>query len=942
MILPGIIGLPTQNPFEKAAWLTVPMSTSAIEQANWIWVQRPGEAVPTAEKATPGTVRFSKKWQLTDAPSRATLTFRADNSCVVKINGKVAGKSERWDQSTVLEVKSLLKAGENFIEVEATNGVGSAGQLNPAGLIFALEATAPSGKTVSLTTDSSWASQDGSVVAVGVYNAAPWNLGPSSVPAPAFRHEFSLRGQPTRAVAKIIGLGQFDFYANGQRQGKGVINGPWSQYNRTLYWQEFDITKSLKLGSNAVGVELGNSFYRVETPPPGRHAKGDAMPNFSGTSPYLLSAVIEITYADGGSEQIVTDTSWRYGPSPYTLSHVYAGEDYDARLFDPNWSKPGFKRDTWKAPLLAKKPTAELLPQHWPEFRAVKSWKPSKILQPKPGVWTYVFPQNAMATLRFKVKGPRGATVKFKGSEVMTPDGEVQQLNLWGAESSCSYTLRGGKSETHEWRFFFHGFQFVEMTGAVPAGEPNPDNLPVIESLELVHVRTDSPTIGQFSASTPLFNQIHSLVDWAVQSNMAYFLSDCPHREKLGWLECAHLLFSTVAYRYDAQEWFHKICRDMRDIQLEDGRVTTVAPDYLMLPVTSPYKFTIEWGAASVLLPWQAYEWYGDKRFLTDNFEMMCRFVDWIDTNAVDGLAPAGLGDWYDYGHGQSPGPSRFTPTQLTGTAMWAMCADAVANAADTIGKPDLAKKYRTMKEKIRGDFLRHFYDSTAKVFKNQGSVQSGHAMALCADLVPHEDRAAVLNAIIKDLEARDYQQTPGDVGHLFFIRALVAGGRSDILHKVYSRTGVGSYGGIIAKGLTTMPETWDAITVGSNSLNHCMLGHVMEWFYGSVVGIRQAPGSVGWKSILVAPEPGPLTEAKGETRVPGGRVAVQWKQGKTFSMDVSVPQGSTAIVVLPLKVSSVKLNGKTIETKLDDVGRDTLELGPGRSKVEAVPSAPR
>lgn len=938
MLLLGLIALPlaSQAPFTGAAWLTVPKKASAMEQASWIWVHKPNDPKPTSAGAAAGTVHLSRTWTLPATPTAGRIQFRADNDCKIRINGQLVGASDNWERLAEADVRAFLKAGENRIEVEATNSPGTQGQVNPAGLILSAEATLPSGEKATLGTDGSWTSSDGVVVVLGAYAASPWELRPSPVPAPSFRREFTLKGDVRKAVAKVIGLGQFDLYANGRRQGKGFLNGPWSQYDCTLYWQEFDLTKSLRRGKNALGVELGNSFYRVETPPPGRHAKGDAMPDFSDGNPYLLAAVVDVTYRDGRRERIVTDRNWRFGPSPYKLSHVYAGEDYDARAYDPNWAKPDYKAEGWQSPRVAKPPKVALLPMNWPEFRPVQSWKPTKILQPKPGVWSYLFPQNAMAIVRFRVKGPRGATVKFRPSEVITPQGEVQQLNLWGLESSSSYTLRGGSAESREWRFFFHGFQYVEVTGAVPVGKPNPKGLPVLESLEMVHVRTDNPQVGEFHASSDLYNRTHSLVDWAVRSNMAYYLSDCPHREKLGWLECAHLLFSTIAYRYDAQAWFRKIARDMRDIQLPDGRVTTVAPDYLMLPPSSPYKFTIEWGAASVLMPWQAYQWYGDRRFLTENYAMMRGYVDWIEGHAKDGLAPAGLGDWYDYGHGQGPGPSRFTPTQLTGTAMWAMCADALAKSAEALGRSEDAAKYRAMHGRIRTAFLARYYDPAKKTFENQGSVQSGHAMALCAGLVPEGDRAAVLEGIVADLKARDYQQTPGDVGHLFFIRALAEAGRSDVLHRVYSRTGVGSYGGILAKGLTTMPETWDAITVGSNSLNHCMLGHVMEWLYGWVLGIRQAPGSVGWRSVLIAPEPGEQVSASGKTKTPQGEIAVSWRRERGgFRLEAAVPPGTRAKVVLPVAAARLKVDGRVVAAKTGPFGRATVEVGSGRHTVE-------
>ncbi|MGV3618868.1 MAG: family 78 glycoside hydrolase catalytic domain [Fimbriimonas sp.] len=921
------------DPFAGVEWLMVPVANSARERAHWIWVQRPGETRPTVTGATGGTVRFERDWNLAERPKSAFVQFTADNEARVRVNGTLVGTSTRWDQLVRVDLAANLKAGENRIEVEAKNGPAT-GALNPAGFLLAAEATLDSG-TVSLTSDEGWKSPDGTVVDLGPFDTAPWHLRKEDVPCPIFRREFPLRPGVKRAVARVIGLGHYDLYANGRRLGDGLLNGPWSQFDRTLYWQEFDVTKDLKAGANVLGVELGNGFYRVAQPPPGRYAKGDAMPDFSGNAPFLLGLALDVTYEDGRAERIATDRNWRWSTGPYALSHVFSGEDYDATRHDPAWQRAGYDANGWKAPVVTAAPKAERLPMSWPGFRAVQAWRPKEILNPKPGVWSYVFPQNAMAILRLKVTGKRGQRVKLRPSEVISPQGEVQQLNLWGGDASCTYTLAGGKPETREWRFFYHGFQFVEMTGAVPAGKPNPEGLPVVESLELVHVRTDNPQVGAFETSSDLYNRTHGLIDWAVRSNMSYVLSDCPHREKLGWQECAHLLFSTFAYRYEAQDWFRKLARDIRDVQLPDGRIPTVAPDYLMLPIENPFKFTIEWGASGVLLPWQAYGWYGDRRWLSENYPTMTGYVDWIADHAKDGLAPAGLGDWYDYGHGQGPGPSRYTPTELTATAMWALCADATAKAAQVLGHPLDAARYREMHKEIREAFLAKFYDPKTKTLRNNGSVQSGHAMALCADLIPKEDRPAVLDAIVRELEKRDYQQTPGDVGHLYFIRALAEAGRSDVLHRVYSRTGVGSYGGILAKGLTTLPETWDAITVGSNSLNHCMLGHAMEWFYGWVLGIRQEAGSVGWDRLLIAPEPGALTTAKGKTKTRHGVVAVEWRRtGHDFRLTVEVPKGSRATVALPVQAGSLTVDGKATPAKKGPFGRASVEVGPGKHTV--------
>jgi hypothetical protein len=280
---------------------------------------------------------------------------------------------------------------------------------------------------------------------------------------------------------------------------------------------------------------------------------------------------------------------------------------------------------------------------------------------------------------------------------------------------------------------------------------------------------------------------------------------------------------------------------------------------------------------------------------------MMRRFTDAIQAEAKDGLAPGGLGDWYDYGHGHPPGASRFTPTQLSATATWALCARTVSRAAEVLNRPDDARRYRELHAGIALDFQRHFRDRATGKLKHLGSPQCANAMALAAEVVPDADRAALVAQIVADLEQRGWQQTPGDVGHVYLIRALAEAGRSDALHRVYARDGLGSYGGILKKGLTAMPETWDAMMDGYQSLNHCMLGHVVEWLYGYVAGIRQQPGAAGWKRVLIAPCPGPLEHAEAALRTPAGRIVARWRvQQGTFCLEAEVPEGVEATAVLP------------------------------------------
>ena len=929
MLVPLLMAVTlSADPFGAAAWLTVPSETHAIESARWIWVKT-GTLVPTADNAPAETVVFTKDFE--SANGRVLVTFAADNRCKVFLNGAEQAAAEDWRSPQSVNLRT--RVGTNTLRVVATNDA-AVGNKNPAGFIASLQFD---DKVV--VTDSYWTSESGEVVDLGPASIEPWRLKAiDHGPCPIFRHSFYAQSVE-RATLRVIGLGHFQATINGKRIGKAAINQPWSQYDKRVFYQEFDLTTDIEYGPNALGFLLGNGFWVVNQPPGNRAVKGDAMPDFGNGSQFLLRYSLEVTdkrgetyFVESGSE-----TKWkRFGPVAF--SHIYAGEDYLGSHGNA-WAMKEFDDNGWQPSLVTKAPRVELTKQFWPELVEKEVFRPIQIKQPRPGVYSYVFPQNAMAIIRFTVRGKPGQTFRLKPSEVMAKNGEVQQLNLWGRDCTFDYTIGTSEPETHQWLFHYNGFQFVELTGAVPNGYDNPNNLPVIENIEMVHVRSDNKQSGAFKTSNELYNKTHSLVDWAMRSNMSFVLTDCPHREKLGWLECAHLLAQTFAYNYDCEDWFKKICMDMRDAQLQNGRVLTVAPKYLMRPPDDMYAFTVEWGAASVLLPWQAYEWYGDKAFLTDNYEMMKRFVDHIASVSPKGIAPGMLGDWYDYGHGQSPGPSRFTPTDLSATACWAMCIEAVEKSAQVLGKSGDVSKYRSLRNRVKDAFIAEFYNKDAKTFRNNGSPQTAHAMALCADLVPEGDREAVLNAIIHDLEKRDYQQTSGDAGHLFFIRALAEAGRSDILHKVYSRTGLGSYGGILAKGLTSMPETWDAITVGSNSLNHCMLGHVMEWFHGWVLGIRQDEGSIGWREILIAPEVGNLEFAQGYLDTPQGRIEVKWTNKAGYNLDVVVPKDVRAKAMLP-HGDHVSVDGKAVRAKSMN-GKPCIELSPGRHQISARPWEP-
>jgi hypothetical protein len=322
-------------------------------------------------------------------------------------------------------------------------------------------------------------------------------------------------------------------------------------------------------------------------------------------------------------------------------------------------------------------------------------------------------------------------------------------------------------------------------------------------------------------------------------------------------------------------------------------------------------------------------------------------FVDFMDRTAKDGVPVPGLGDWYDYGHGKPVGASQFTPPELSAMATFHRCARVVAWAARELGKADDAVRYAALADSVASAFQRRWFDGV-DAYRNQGSPQTANAMALVSGLVPEDRVGPVLEAVVRDLRGRGMQQTAGDVGHWYLLEALGRAGRSDLIHAMVTRTNLGSYGFIVRNGWTSMPEAWDADT--GASMNHCMLGHIQEWFLGRVVGIRPDPARPGFRGMVIAPEPvGDLTWAEGRVDTVRGEVAVRWeKRPGRFLLKVRVPANTEAAVDLPAADGErVSEGGQPLErvAGVSVVGRSRgvvrLRVGGGDYLFETEP-APR
>lgn len=739
---------------------------------------------------------------------------------------------------------------------------------------------------------------------------------------PVFRRSFAVPKRLRQAVVHVCGLGQFELFLDGRKVGDHFLDPAWSVYEKTAYYVTFDVTAALRHpGPHVFGVMLGKGFYNT--------AGDRRVHGVNAARPLKLILQARLRFEDGSEELVVSDGSWKTAEGPVLHSAILGGEDHDARRLPAAWAEPTFADEKWEAVRLTEGPGGALVAALSPPMKVSAVFEPVQIDEPEPGIFVYVFGQNASAVPRLRVRGPAGATVRLTPAEQrhgMSPrrnDGRglVNPAGV-GHPNHFEYTLRGGDSETWTPQFSYSGFQYLQVTGAVPAGRPNPAGLPVIERLESLHVRNAAPAVGSFECSKHLFNRIDRIIDWAVRSNLGHVLTDCPHREKLGWLEVAYLMGPSIAGRYDLARFYAKVARDIADSQAADGLVPTVAPAYPKFE--AGFAYTPEWGAAAVVVPWQVYEWYGDRGELQRHLPLMRGFVDYLERTSTDLVPRAGLGDWYDYGHGQPAGASQFTPPELSAMATFARCAALVEATEGVVsGKTQTPQPSRS--RRVADAFVRRWLTET-NAFENQGSPQTANSMALVAGVVRDPAlEARLVDRVVEDIRARGNQQTAGDVGHWYLLRALAEHGRSDVIYDCVARTNLGSYGFIVNNGWTSMPEAWDANT--GASMNHCMLGHIQEWFLGWVAGLRIEPVRLAdGEAFVIEPWPvGDLTWAKGAYRSPRGRLTSQWTlEDGVFELRISVPANTRAVVRPPVPVGAgVRERGRPIARS-----REVRDLG--------------
>jgi hypothetical protein len=719
---------------------------------------------------------------------------------------------------------------------------------------------------------------------MGLLNPADWTArwiaAPPDQAAPSLvlRREFTVKPQLRRALAFVCGLGHYEMTLNGSKVGDDLLTPGWSQYNKTCLYDTYDVTAMLRQGPAAVGLLLGNGMYNVTG---GRYTK------LRGSfGPLKAIAQIRLEYHDGSIETIGTDDSWKVHAGPITFSCVYGGEDWDARLVQGGWDQIGFDDSKWSAAVVVDGPGGALrgLSCAASPIRAIEIRKPLTSREIRPAMTVYDLGQNAPYMIRIRVRGQAGSSVKVTPAELLRNDGTVNRGSAGGGQAYWLYTLAGTGAEDWTTRFFYHGCRYlqVETTGDA-----------VFESIEGLLVHSTAEPIGEFSCSNDLFNRTRTLIRWAQRSNMCSVLSDCPHRERLGWMEQVHLNGPSLRYEFDLAQFFTKSMNDMGDCQTDEGLIPSIAPEYVKFK--GGFRDSPEWGSAFILAAWQQYEWAADRALLERHYDGMKRYVMYLDSKSTMGMVNHGLGDWYDVGPKRS-GPAQLTPIGLTATATFYQDLLAMQKIAKLLGKDDDAGQFARMAQQVNRQFNSELLNEQTRTYSTNS--QTANAMPLALDMVAPRDRQKVLDAIVNDIRQRNNSLTAGDVGYRYLLRALADNGRSDVIFDMNNQSDRPGYGYQLKLGKTSLTEGW----AGNGSQNHFMLGHIMEWFYHDLAGIQCDPDGPGFKKIVIKPAVvGDLTWVKASLKTLRGPIASEWtRDGTQFSLTVRIPANTTAQVFVP------------------------------------------
>jgi len=867
-----------------------PAAESELAAVRWLWL--PGA---DAQKVAAGTTaEFRYTLHLDAAPMRASLHIVSPGAYVATVNGVTTGKHTAWGAFDWEEIGPFLKPGDNEILVKVVAQAKARAPVVSTAFAASLRITSQNGTERRIPSDSSWLARAAGTAewqpaqVVGPMTT-PLSIGTdrhSEVPGPnriatdasLLRKAFTLGNAVQSARLTITALGAYQAFLNGKPIAPHNLLDPgWTDFNKRVLYQTYDVTEMLTNGDNTIAAVLGGGWH------------GSPM-TWAGTRAYpepdALRAQLDITLADGSYKTIASDETWQTAPAPTLFSEIYAGETYDARLETSGWDAPHFNATNWTHAVGATvSPELKLTAQPNLSIAVSNTLHPIS-MNPANEAHPVVFDmgQNMVGNIVLHVRGPRGTLVRMRFAERLNPDGSIYTENLRNATVTDTYILSGNGEETYTPAFTFHGFRYVELSGY-----PGTPTTASIEGLVYDSLPT-TPSI-RFQSSSDLLNKMGQLGIWGQRGNFLSIPTDCPQRdERLGWMGDAGVFWRTGTYNFDIASFTRKFMQDIDDAQTVDNAFTDVSPNLL-----GPQPGAPGWADAGILVPYAAWLQYGDRSLLQSSWPNMQRYMDLIVATNPDYLRRNKLGNNY----GDWLAPDQNTPKDLIATAYWAIVARDMREMSLALGRNEDAEKYQAHYDHIADAYRKQYIQPDGGV---TGNTQSAYVVTLYSGIAPENLRANMTDRLIRDIEAHNDHLTTGFLGTPFLMFVLDDNHRSDVAFKLLLQDTYPSWGYMVAKGATTWWERWNGDTgdPSMNSYNHYAFGSVMAWVFRRAAGIDTDPTGPGFHHLTIAPHFDPaLPTLHTEYDSAYGTVTTDWNQS-THKFTITLPANTTATVTLP------------------------------------------
>ncbi|MFT4029262.1 MAG: family 78 glycoside hydrolase catalytic domain [Protaetiibacter sp.] len=718
----------------------------------------------------------------------------------------------------------------------------------------------------------------GTAVAADDWAGAAWVTHPAlargatEAPVPALELSFEAPADLIDARLHLAIAGAGDVTINGEPAIPDLLVTGYAVYRERVPAAAWDVTSAIRAGeTNTLRIAIGPGIAWVA--PTARYSKlvAEHLPP---------RALAKLTLdARSGTSHLVSGGHWASALTATTSAHWFAGEDHDAT---------GGDHDVRPAEVLGDATLHRVWWSEQPGLRVTDTLSAVGVAAFADGTRVYDFGVNIAGRPRIELDAEAGLELRLWPAELLRDDGRADQRST-GSPIYDSYLTRAGHQSWAP-RHVYHGFRYLEVRG-VSANAPDP-----VVTAEVI--RAANHPSGEFATDDVFLNALETVIDRAIQGNMFSVFTDCPNREKLGWIEQLYLCFDVLQRHYDVSAQLRDALVHMTDSQLASGSVPSIAPetvDFSGHPWgddPNAFREDPNWGGALVHLPWLLYLGDGDLRPARAVWPAIRRYLGFLASRETEGVLDFGLGDWIAL--------DETTPRAMVASFGYLRILATAARMASVLGDESASAELQAAEDRVRSAFAAAF-DRGDGVW-GSGS-QGSLALALDSGVVPASDRARVVDRLLGVIAANEGRLSVGENTWPSLLRVLHAAGRDDVTDAlVHDSTGPG-YGWQLAHGATALPETWFGATGArnDNSQNHFMLGMVYDWMSQTVAGLAQHPGSVGWRRAVVAPTPTPsVRAARTAYESPLGRYDLDWDARDGFHLTVTIPPGGSAEVVLP------------------------------------------